>query len=248
MKDKVIVVTGGAAGIGRATALALAREGAKVIVSDVDDLGGRDTVRLIREEGGEAQFIRADVSKESDVADLFRQVKDMYGGLDGAFNNAGIVGEASPLADIAEEVWDRIQAVNAKGVFLCMKYEIPLLIERGGGAIVNNASVAGLVGMAGSGAYVASKHAVIGLTKTAALDYVKSNIRVNAVCPGVVRTNMVEKFVGSNPEVEAQLMAMQPIGRMGKPEEIANAVVWLLSDKASFVTGHALAVDGGFTA
>lgn len=245
---KVALVTGGGSGIGRAAALAFAREGAKVVVSDVVIDGGEETVRLIKAAGGQAVFVKADVARPAEVDALIARVVDTYGRLDCAFNNAGIEGTMAQTADCSEENWDRTIAINLKGVWLCLKAEIPQMLKQGGGAIVNTASVAGLVGFAGLPAYVASKHGVVGLTKSAALEYAKQGIRVNAVCPGVIRTPMVERLFRDNPAAGETIAAMEPVGRMGTPEEIAEAVVWLCSDAASFVTGLAMAVDGGLTA
>jgi NAD(P)-dependent dehydrogenase (short-subunit alcohol dehydrogenase family) len=247
---KVALVTGGASGIGRACAQLFASEGASVVVSDVALEGGHETVRLIEEDGGEAFFVEADVSKAAQVEALVGGTVEAYGHLDYAFNNAGIEGRmATNTADYLEEDWDRVIAVNLKGVWLCMKHEIAHMLRQGGGSIVNNSSVEGLVGLEGTSAYAASKHGVVGLTKTAALEYAQSGIRVNAVCPGLIRTPMVERYTGGDAETEAQWAAIfEPVGRMGSSEEVAEAVVWLCSEAASFVTGHAMAVDGGFLA
>lgn len=245
---KVALVTGAGSGIGRAAALAFAREGAKVIVSDIVTEGGHETVRLIQESGGAATFVETDVSKTSEVEALVQQTVATYGRLDFAHNNAGIEGRVGRVADDDDENWDRVIAINLTGVRLCMKYEIRQMLTQNGGAIVNTSSGAGLVGIRGSSAYVASKHGVIGLTKTAALEYAKSGIRVNAVCPGVIQTPMVERISHASPRATAAMAAMHPMGRTGKPEEIAEAVVWLCSEAASFVTGHALSVDGGYVA
>jgi NAD(P)-dependent dehydrogenase (short-subunit alcohol dehydrogenase family) len=246
---KVALVTGGASGIGRACAQLFATEGAAVVVSDVAVEGGEETVRLIEEDGGEASFVEADVSKAAQVEALVGGAVKVYGRLDYAFNNAGIEGPmAINTADYPEEDWDRVVAINLKGVWLCMKHEIPPMLRQGGGSIVNNSSVAGLVGIGGNSAYAASKHGIVGLTKTAALEYAQSGIRVNAVCPGLIRTPMVERYTGGDAETEAQFAAVEPVGRMGTAEEVAEAVVWLCSEAASFVTGDAMAVDGGFVA
>jgi NAD(P)-dependent dehydrogenase (short-subunit alcohol dehydrogenase family) len=247
LEGKVALVTGGSSGIGRASALAFAREGAKVIVADVDAEGGEETVRTIKENGGEAIFIKVDVSKAVEVEALIKKAIRTCGRLDCAHNNAGIVGTGAPTADCTEDNWDRTINVNLKGVWLCMKYEIPQMAKHGGGAIVNTSSLGGLVGTRGRPAYVASKHGVIGLTKAAALEYAKAGIRVNAVCPGHIRTPMVEYITGGDPQAQAERIALIPLKRMGTPEEIAEAVVWLCSDAASFVTGHAMSVDGGYT-
>jgi NAD(P)-dependent dehydrogenase (short-subunit alcohol dehydrogenase family) len=246
---KVALVTGGASGIGRACARLFAKEGASVVVSDVALEGGQETVRLIEEDGGQASFVEADVSKAAEVEALVGRALEAYSRLDYAFNNAGIEGRmATNTADYPEEDWDRVIAVNLKGVWLCMKHEITQMLRQGGGSIVNNSSVEGLVGLPGTSAYAASKHGVVGLTKTAALEYAQSGIRVNAVCPGLIRTPMVERYSRGDAEIEAQFASVEPVGRMGSAEEVAEAVVWLCSEAASFVTGHAMAVDGGYVA
>jgi NAD(P)-dependent dehydrogenase (short-subunit alcohol dehydrogenase family) len=248
LAGKVALVTGGGSGIGRASACAFAREGARVVVADVAIEGGEETVRLIEESGGEAVFVKADVSKRVEVEAMVNTGAATWGRLDCAHNNAGLAEFRASTADLTEEVWDHIIAVNLKGVWLSMKYEIPQMLKHGRGAIVNTASVVGLVGVGYQPAYVASKHGVVGLTKAAALEYAKAGIRVNAVCPGAVRTPAIEWFIGSNPQLERRLKAQHPIGRLGTAEEIAATVVWLCSDAASFITGHAMAVDGGVTA
>jgi NAD(P)-dependent dehydrogenase (short-subunit alcohol dehydrogenase family) len=245
---KVALVTGAGSGIGRATAQIFSREGAKVVVADIVIEGGEETVRLLKAAGGEATFVRVDVSQPVDVEAMVKKAVDTYGRLDCAFNNAGIEGVIQPTADYGEAHWDRVLAINLKGVWLCMKYEIQQMLKQGSGAMVNTASVAGLVGLPGFSAYVAAKHGVNGLTKTAALEYAKSGIRVNAVCPGAIRTPMFERGVRDNPGVEEQVVAMEPIGRMAAPAEVGEAVVWLCSDAASFVTGLPMAVDGGWVA
>ncbi|VVB94687.1 L-rhamnose 1-dehydrogenase (NADP(+)) [uncultured archaeon] len=248
LENKVVLVTGGGSGIGRACALAFAREGAKVVVADVGVRGGEETVQMIKEAGGESIFVKTDVSRTDDVEALVKKAVDTYGRLDCAINNAGIEGIMAQTADCTEENWDRVININLKGVWLCMKYEIPVMRNQGGGSIVNMASVAALVGFQEMPAYCASKGGIIQLTKVAALEYAKAGIRVNAVCPGVIRTPMVERLTSGNPEAEAQYAAMEPVGRMGTPEEIAESVVWLCSDAASFVTGHPMVVDGGLIA
>jgi len=245
---KVALVTGAGSGIGRASALAFAREGAKVIVADIVVSGGEETVQMIKKAGGKATFVKTDVSKATEVEALINNAIETYGRLDYAHNNAGIEGELAPTADCTEENWDRIISVNLKGAWLCLKYEIPQMVKQGGGAIVNTASIAGLVGYQSLPAYTASKFGVNGLTKVAALEYAKANIRINSVCPGVINTAMVDRLLASHPELEPALLAGTPVGRMGKPEEIAEAAVWLCSDAASFLTGHNMAVDGGYTA
>jgi len=245
---KAVLVTGGAGGIGRAAALAFAQAGARVAVSDVNTAGGEETAGLITQAGGEAIFVKADVSREAEVEALIAKTVAAFGRLDCAFNNAGIEEESKPLADCDEALFDRIMAVNVKGAWLCMKHEIRQMLKQGGGAIVNTASVAGLVGAPLQPAYAASKHAVVGMTKTAAAEYGKAGIRINSVCPGVIRTPMLERALEREPRREKGIVKIHPIGRIGEPGEIAGAVLWLCSDAASFVTGHQLAVDGGLTA
>ena len=247
-EDKVALVTGAASGIGRATALAFARNGANVVVSDIDPKGARETVRLITGDGGEAICVRADVSLWSDVEDMVETTIDAFGRLDYAFNNAGIGGEIAPTAEYTEAGWDSLIDVNLKGVWLCMKAEIPRMLEAGGGAIVNCSSILGVVGFAGAPAYVASKHGVIGLTRTAALEYARQGIRVNAVCPGFIHTPMIERAMPKSDDGLKQLAEQEPIGRLGTPEDVADAVIWLCSDRSSFVTGHPLMADGGWVA
>lgn len=248
LQGKVALVTGAGSGIGRAATMAFAREGAKVIVSDIVVPGGEETVQMVKAAGGEASFVKADASKATEVEALVSAVVKTYGRLDCAFNNAGIEGEITQTVECREENWDRVIAINLKGVWLCMKYEIPVMLKQGGGAIVNTSSVAGLVGFQGLPAYVASKHGVAGLTKTAALEYAKTGIRVNAVCPGVIHTPMVERLFSNQPHWGEAVQAMEPVARMGTPAEIGEAVVWLCSDAASFVTGLTMAVDGGLVA
>jgi len=247
LEGKVALVTGGASGIGRATALAFAREGAKLVIADINEEGGQQTVHMITEKGGEAIFVRTDVSQAVEVQALISTAVETYGRLDCAHNNAGISGGGRALtAEYPEDRWQQVIAVNLTGVWLCMKYEIPQMLHQGGGAIVNTASAAGLVGSRGISAYVASKHGVVGLTKTAALEYAQQGIRVNCVCPGVIQTPMTERAL-RDPVMQVQITA-RPIGRVGAPEEVAEAVVWLCSDAASFVTGHAMSIDGGLVA
>ena len=250
VEGKVALVTGGASGIGRATALTFAREGAKLVIADTNEEGGHQTVHMITENGGEATFVQVDVSKAVEVEAMISTTVETYGRLDCAHNNAGIGSRPrAPLHECSEETWDRVLAINLKGVWLCMKYEIIQMLTQGSGTIVNTASIMGLVGSwSGSGAYNASKHGVVGLTKTAALEYAKVGLRVNAVCPGYIRTPLLAETLTRQPEMEAQIVARHPVGRMGRPEEIAEAVVWLCSDAASFVTGHTMTVDGGYVA
>ena len=248
LQEKVSLVTGAGSGIGRASALAFANAGAKVLVADIDAEGGAETVRLIEEEGGEALFFRADVSQPDDVEAMVRKVVDTWGRLDYAHNNAGIAEERVLTADLTEEVWDRTIDINLKGVWLCMKHEIQQMLEQDGGAIVNTSSVVGLAGVRFMPAYVASKHGVIGLTKAAALEYAKTGVRVNAVCPGPILTPALEEYMKDNPKVGENLRGNNPSGRVGLTEEVAQAVVWLCSERTSYITGHALAVDGGVLA
>ncbi len=248
LNGKVALVTGAASGIGRATAMAFAQNGADVVVADTMEDGGVQTARMIEGLGRRSIFVRCDVSKEQDVKEMMHRTIETFGGLDYAFNNAGIEGKQGLTPDCTDENWDRVINVNLKGVWLCMKHQIPQMLKQGSGAIVNCSSIAGLIGFPGIPAYVASKHGVIGLTKTAALEYAKSNIRINVVCPGVIQTPMIDRFTHGEAQVQKQLVAGEPIGRVGKPEEIASAVLWLCSGGASFVTGHSLAVDGGWVA
>jgi NAD(P)-dependent dehydrogenase (short-subunit alcohol dehydrogenase family) len=245
---KVAFVTGAANGIGRAAALAFAREGAGVVVADVSEQGNQETARMVEEAGGRALAVRCDVSRAEDVKAALDKAVEAFGRLDCAFNNAGVEQPITATADLTEEEWDRIVSINLRGVFLCMKHEIPLMLRQGGGAIVNTSSGAGVKGFAGQAAYCAAKHGIVGLSKAAALDYAKSNIRINAVCPGIIETPMMDRFSGGTPEGRARVIAQEPIGRMGKPEEIAAAVIWLCSDAAAFVVGHAMVIDGGQTA
>lgn len=246
LQDKVAIVTGASSGIGRAVALAFAREGVKVAVSDVNVEGGQETVHLIKEQGGEAVFIKCDVSSAAEVKALVDGTVAAFGRLDFACNNAGIGGEANLTADYSIEGWNKVIGVNLTGVFLGMKYQIPEMIKQGGGAIVNMASILGHVGFATAPAYVSAKHGVLGLTKNAAIEYAKQNIRVTAVCPAFIHTPMVDD--GLPAEVKAQLELAHPIGRMGSPEEIAELVVFLCSDGATFMTGNPILADGGYVA
>jgi NAD(P)-dependent dehydrogenase (short-subunit alcohol dehydrogenase family) len=245
MDQKVAIVTGGSSGIGRATAVALAKQGAKVTVAARRSKEGEETVRLIKEAGSDGIFVKTDVANENDVRSLVEKTVKQYNRLDYAFNNAGIEEMTTPLVNQISEVFDQIMNVNVKGVWLSMKYEIPEMIRTGGGAIVNTSSGAGVIGYPQQPIYIASKHAVLGLTKSAALEYAKSGIRINAIAPGVTETAMVERVAEDNKQFIESIKSITPIGRIGDPQEIANAVVWLLSDKASFVLGHTLLVDGG---
>ena len=244
---KVALVTGVGSGIGRQAALIFAREGARLIAADVAPEAGEATVKMIRDAGGEVRFVHCDISKAAEVEALVNIAVSTYGRLDCAFNNAGILGPITRTAEETEENFDRIIAVDLKGPWLCMKYEILQMLKQGGGAIVNTASAAGLVGSHGMAAYTAAKHGVVGLTKTAALEYAKANIRINAICPGVIDTPMTQAVIAKHPRMMEVSKAL-PMGRDGKPEEIAEAAAWLCSDAASFVTGLAMAVDGGITA
>lgn len=244
---RVALVTGGSSGIGRASALAFAGKGARVAIGDVAVSGAEETAAMIRKSGGEAIAIKCDVSKTEEVHLLVQTIVNTYGRLDFALNNAGIGGDLfTPIADYNEEVFDRVMAINLKGVWLCMKYEIRQMLKQGGGAIVNTSSSAGLMGSPVAGAaYSASKHGVLGLTKTAALEYARQGIRVNAVCPSMIRTPMGDDLLRDDPSREKQLITRLPMGRWGTSEEVAESVIWLCSDASSFVTGHALSVDGG---
>ena len=247
MDGHVALVTGASSGIGRATALAFAAEGAAVVVADANDDGGAATVAKIVDLGGRAVFVHTDVTDAEQVGRMVEQAISAYGHLDHAFNNAGIEGAPAPLAECTRENWDHTIGVNLTGVFLCLQAEIPALLANGGGSIVNCASIAGLNGFPGLGAYVASKHGVNGLTKAAALELAPEGIRVNSVCPGAIDTEMVARVAEEQPEMIEQTIAAHPLGRLGRPEEIASTVVWLCSDAAGFVTGQAIAVDGGYT-
>ena len=249
LTGKVAIVTGGGSGIGKSAVILLAREGARVMIADIDEQAGQKTAETIRSQGGESSFLRADVSRESDVKAMVAHTVETFGKLDCAFNNAGILEDGSPdVTGYSLELWNRVIGINLTGVWLCMKYEIPEMLKQGGGAIVNNASVASLVGLPGATALVASKHGVVGLTKNAALEYANRGIRINAVCASFIKTPILEPYFAAHPEEEAEMVRKEPIGRMGAPEEVAEAAVWLLSDAASFVTGHSLVVDGGYTA
>jgi NAD(P)-dependent dehydrogenase (short-subunit alcohol dehydrogenase family) len=245
VEGKVALVTGAGSGIGRATAMTFAREGARVVVSDISVPGGEETVEMIRKSGGQASFIAADVSKQSDVKSLIERTVAAYGRLDCAFNNAGFALPVCELCDGTEEDFDRTMAVNLKGIWLCLKYEIPQMLRQGGGSIVNTASNAGMIAFPGMAIYAASKGGVVQLTRTAAVEYARKGIRVNAVCPAITQTPAVQELVDALPDVAARITDQVPLGRMGKPSEIAEAVVWLCSDRASFVTAAPIPVDGG---
>jgi NAD(P)-dependent dehydrogenase (short-subunit alcohol dehydrogenase family) len=247
-QEKVALVTGGGSGIGRATAIAFARTGAKVVVGDVLMEGADETCRQIRQLGGECIAVPCDVSKSTDVKTLVEKTITTYGRLDYAFNNAGVEGSVAPVTDWSEEMWDRVCDVNLKGVWLCMKYEIPEMLKQGHGAIVNSSSISGLVGSPGLSGYTASKHGVVGVTKCVALEYAKVGIRINAVCPASIQTPLIDRVILAHPKMKAFLENAQPIGRTGTAEEVAAAVVWLCSDASSYITGIALAIDGGVSA
>jgi NAD(P)-dependent dehydrogenase (short-subunit alcohol dehydrogenase family) len=245
---KVALVTGASTGIGRAASLAFAGEGAKVVVASRREIEGRDTVTQIQRAGGKGVFIRADVSRESDVANLVERTVAEFGRLDLAFNNAGVEGSGKPVPDESEQNYQTVFDVNVKGTLLSMKHEIRAMLKSGGGAIVNNASMVGHIAFPGASVYTASKHAIIGLTRSAALEQATSGIRINAVSPGAVATDMMDRFVGGSEEMKAGFAAMHPMGRVARTEEIANTVIFLCSDSASFITGQSILVDGGFTA
>lgn len=245
LENKVALITGGTTGIGRDTAVLFAREGARVVFTGRREAEGNETLNLVRASGGDGLFLKSDVSKAAEVQSVVQKTVEKYGRLDVAFNNAGVEGKWLPLADQTEENWDYVHGINLKGVWLCLKYEIQQMLKQGGGgAIVNMSSVAGLIGAAGAGVYIASKHGVIGLTKTAAIECAANGIRVNAVCPAVIETPMAESAF-ADPEINKRMLAVHPVGRFGKPAEVAEAVLWLCSDKSSFTTGQAIGVDGG---
>ena len=244
-EGKVAFVTGAASGIGRATAIAFALEGASVVVADISEQGSHETTRMIKEASGWALAVKCDVTQTEEVKNCLGQAIETFGRLDFAFNNAGVEQKLALTAELALEEWDRVVNIDLPGVFLCLKHEIPLMLKHGGSAIVNTSSSAGVIGFKEEAAYVAAKHGVVGLTKAAALDYAQSNIRINAVAPGIIDTSMMQRFSGGTPEGREAMISQEPVGRMGQPEEIATAVIWLCSDAASFVTGHTMVVDGG---
>jgi NAD(P)-dependent dehydrogenase (short-subunit alcohol dehydrogenase family) len=248
LQNKVAIVTGGTSGIGRASAIALAKAGAKVVVSGRRETEGLETVRQVQAAGGEALFVKADVANEADVANLVNKTLEKFGGLHIAFNNAGIEGKHATAAEFGTEDYDRVFDINVRGVFHSLKYQIPAMLKSGGGSIINTASVLGLIGMPNASVYVASKHAVLGLTKSVALEYAKQGIRVNAISPAVIQTEMFERFAGgSDSEVGKYMATLHPIGRIGQPDEIASTVVFLASNDSSFITGQSITVDGGLS-
>jgi NAD(P)-dependent dehydrogenase (short-subunit alcohol dehydrogenase family) len=244
---RVAFVTGAGSGIGRATALAFAAQGASVATSDNSEENLHETVRLVEEQGGRALPVVCDVARSDDVAAAVAATVQAFGRLDFAFNNAGIEQPPAKLHEIGDDEWDRVIDINLRGVFYGMKHEIPAMLATGGGAIVNTSSGAGVIGIAGQAVYAASKHGVIGLTKAAALDYAAAGVRINAVCPGIIETPMMDRFSGGTEEGRQRVIGQEPVGRMGRPEEIASAVLWLCSDLGAFTVGHALVVDGGQT-
>ncbi|MCU1398531.1 MAG: short chain dehydrogenase [Acidimicrobiales bacterium] len=244
---KVVAITGAASGIGRATARKFAAAGAQVVVADIDIDGAHETVAMIRDAGGVASAVHVDVAESASVKAMVDAAVSTYGGLDIAHNNAGIVGAGANIADMPDETWERGIAVMLSGVFYGIKHEVPAMLARGGGAIVNTSSGAGLIGFPGMANYVAAKHGVIGLTKTAALEYITQGIRINAICPGTARSRMVDEWINGSAEAEAQVAALHPIGRIADAAEIAEAVLWLASPASSFVVGVAMPIDGGYT-
>ncbi|AMN47774.1 hypothetical protein ACG33_11830 [Steroidobacter denitrificans] len=248
LKDKVVLVTGGASGIGAVAANAFAREGAAVVLADIQLEAGAKIAESICDAGGKALFVKADVTLEADVKDMVTTTVKTFGRLDCAFNNAGVESTPGDTVQCTNENWDRTININLRGIWWCMKYEIPEMIKTGGGAIVNSSSIAGMIAFPGLPAYVASKHGVIGLSKNAALEFATQNIRVNALCPGVIHTAMIDRLTHGEEQAERAMAEGAPMGRMGTPEEIARTALWLCSDESSFVTGHALVADGGWVA
>jgi NAD(P)-dependent dehydrogenase (short-subunit alcohol dehydrogenase family) len=246
-EGKVALVTGAGAGIGRATAALFSAQGASVVVADISADGGEETVRMIKESGGNAIFSQTDVTQPDEVEALIKKAVEKYGRLDCAHNNAGSPGRSTGLVDCTVEEWDAVMNLNLKGTFLCMKYEIPQMLKQGAGAIVNTSSTMGLVAHGKAPAYATSKHGIIGMTRSAALEYVQDNIRINAICPGNTDTSIFDQLKENMPEAYQGLVAATPIGRFAQPEEIANAVIWLCSDAASYCSGHAMVVDGCYT-
>lgn len=245
LENKVALVTGGTSGIGKATALAFGKAGAKVVFSGRREKEGEDTANLIRQSGAECLFVRSDVSSEAEVKALIQKTVEYYGRLDCAFNNAGIDPPTKPLHEQSVADFDKLMAINVRGLFLCMKYEIQQMLTQGVGVVVNNSSMGGLIAFPGMSPYIASKHAVMGLTRSAALDYAKQGIRINAVNPGIIATDMMDRLADGNPD---QMASIVPMGRLGQAEEIAATVVFLCSDAASYITGQPIVIDGGYTA
>ncbi len=247
LENKVTLVTGGSSGIGRAAAQLFAREGAKIVIADINVEGGEETLQSVREAGGEAHFVRTDISKAADVEALVNKIIEIHGRLDCAYNNAGIFGELLSLVDHNEETWDHAIETNLKGTWLCMKYQIPQMLKQGSGAIVNSTASSGIkAGRPFLSAYASSKAGIISLSKVAAMEYAEFGLRINVICPSHARTPMLEQFFEQRPEIEADFIAQAPMGRIAAPEEVAEGALWLCSDASSFVTGHVLAVDGGF--
>lgn len=249
MKNKVALITGAATGIGRETAIAFARKGADVVISDINDEKLKETQKRIKEEGVKVLSLKADISKEDDIRNMVKKAVEKFGRLDIACNNAGIGGESATTGEYSIDGWDKVLNINLRGQFICMKYEIEAMLKNGSGSIVNISSILGHVGFAEAPAYVASKHGLLGLTKTAAIEYASQGIRINAVCPGFIETPMLEEAgITTEEETKQYIVSLHPAGRLGKPREVADAIVWLASDEASFVTGHPLLVDGGYVA
>ncbi len=247
LENKVTLVTGGSSGIGRAAAQLFAREGAKVVIADIDEKGGEETLVTVREAGGEAHFVRTDISKTADVEALIDKIIEVHGRLDCAYNNVAIFGELLSIVDHNEETWNHAIETNLKGTWLCMKYQIPQMLKQGSGAIVNSTASSGIkAGRPFLSAYASSKAGIISLSKVAAMEYAEFGLRINVICPSHARTPMLEQFFEQRPEIEADFIQQAPMGRIAAPEEVAEGALWLCSDASSFVTGHVLAVDGGF--